>query len=111
MHNITVHNTDEELFGRFYTNHPQFFSIDDVYEYTDNLSKLRIDKIHEYQNTDDEKKKSEIGKEIQQIVNFQAYIHNDEDFMTWYDKYVLGINREAEYNIFDGLCKYFLSLK
>lgn len=80
--------SDEELFGEYYTNLPHMITVEDLYSYTNNLFYIEKPKlIMDYMNTDDEDKKREIGKKIHQLMNFYSWINEEEAFMNWYQFY------------------------
>ena len=50
--------TDEELFGTYYTNPPKMLTLDDVFDYVRKLKDLRDEFVLEIMNTDDESRRN-----------------------------------------------------
>ena len=80
--------SDEKLFGEYLTNISHMSTIEDLFNYVNNLFYNERPKlITEYINTDNEYRKREIGKKIHLLTNFYSCINNEEGFMDWYCYY------------------------
>ena len=83
--------SDEKLFGEYLTNISHMSTIEDLFNYVNNLFYNERPKlITEYINTDNEYRKREIGKKIHLLTNFYSWVNNEEGFMDWYQFYRFG---------------------
>lgn len=57
--------TDEELFGTYYTNPPKMLTLDDVVDYVHELKDLKDKFVLEIMSTDDEHRRNELAQEVQ----------------------------------------------
>lgn len=82
--------SDEELFGTYYTNPPRMFTLDDVFDYVRKLKELKDEFVLEIMSIDDENRRKELAQEVHKITNYCAWMENDEGFMNWYFYYRFG---------------------
>lgn len=82
--------TDEELFGTYYTNPPKMFTLDDVVDYVHKLKDLKDKFVLEIMNTDDENRRNYLAEEVRKITQYCAWMDNEEGFMDWYFYYRFG---------------------
>lgn len=82
--------TNEELFGNYYTNPPKMFTVDDVFDYVRKLKELKDRFVLEIMSTDDENRRNELAQEVHKITNYCAWIEHEENFMSWYLYYRFG---------------------
>jgi len=82
--------TDEELFGNYFTNPPKMFTLGDVFDYVRKLKELKDKFVLEIMSTNDENRRNELAQEVHKITNYCAWIENDESFMDWYWYYRYG---------------------
>lgn len=84
--------TNEELFGTYYTNPPKMFTLNNVFDYVRELKELKDRFVLEIMSTDDENRRNELAQEIHKITNYCAWTEHEEDFMAWYQYYRFGIS-------------------
>lgn len=82
--------TDEELFGTYFTNPPKMLTLDDVFDYVRELKDLKDKFVLEIMSTDDENRRNELAQEVHKITNYCAWMDNEESFMNWYFYYRFG---------------------
>lgn len=90
MDNMNKIQTDEELFGTYFTNPPKMFTLDDVFDYVHRLKELKDKFVLEIMSTNDENRRNELAQEVHKITNYCAWIDNEENFMAWYFYYRFG---------------------
>ena len=56
--------TNEELFGTYYTNPPKMFTLNNVFDYVRELKELKDRFVLEIMSTDDENRRNELAQEI-----------------------------------------------
>lgn len=82
--------TDEELFGTYFTNPPKMFTLDDVFDYVHRLREPKDKFVLEIMSTNDENRRNELAQEVHKITNYCAWTEQEEGFMNWYDYYRYG---------------------
>lgn len=88
---MNIIQTDEELFGTYYTNPPKMSTLSDVFDYVRKLKELKDRFVLEIMSTDNENRRNELAQEVHKITNYCAWLeHEQEGFMAWYDYYRYG---------------------
>lgn len=82
--------TDEELFGTYFTNPPKMFTLGDVVDYVHELKDLKDKFVLEIMSTDDENRRNYLAEEVRKITQYCAWMDNEESFMDWYFYYRFG---------------------
>ena len=59
--------TNEELFGTYYTNPPKMFTLNNVFDYVRELKELKDRFVLEIMSTDDENRRNELAQEIHKL--------------------------------------------
>ena len=79
--------SNEELFGTYYTNPPKMVTLDDVVDYVHKLKDLKDKFVFEIMSINDENRRNELAQEVHRIKNYCAWIEWEEGFKDWYYKY------------------------